>query len=958
METQSNNRFTWDTPQTQSSRITWEDEGRYSWTSGKEDGDSSLWDNFAAGWIHGAGTESFSASGGNIVQSWMDSDNPAAGYLFAKNRDTGEREFYQPPHVYAGITQEQWDNMSEKDRRITMTKEQERRLNSSKADKDSWSYMAGRFLGILTDPTTLLPLGWGGLATRSATSAAVGAADMAAYTASQEGEVNLGKTAAGAALGAVVPPALTLAGKGVKGAGRGVVAGSKAVAKGADNLHAKLSVGYKRKQADLALQSIEKDIAAARLDPNIKSSFGAFRSVIKSGKYTPEQIRGLEEKSGRSISSFGTTADAEGVQHLLAYQADTPMKEFRRKLNEWFVPMTDRLERLSPRLTKLVRDHYSEIQQWVHRLDTKVDPFTNRLNKLFHHGHPSVEARRLWLALNNTDKASLRERERLIRTFWGEAGIKDYKDWQKADELLFRFKVRAGLLKPNEKLEGHFPRYVVDYKRLLATLGQEEKTFLQKVIDAAKVKNPELTADEINDIANKYLSGKLDTDKYVRELASAKERRIIKITDKMLDAYSLPGQAVHSDIRHTMENIARRKLFGKVAIEQHGDDVVGGVGAFTQKLVNEGKIRPENMEEIKSILTTLFTNGTRKPSRVVQALKDLTYTTTIFNFRSAVTQFSDISFGMFRNGIKNTTDGLIEAATGHGLTPKAAGYIDHMVEEFVSTGWSRRVSNIAAKGSLFRATDALGKTSIMNGALKRFTRMVEPSKGAAGIEKFRAIWGEALGSDFDLVVKDLQRLGTKGWKTGQITKRLRDLVYAEVSDFQPTNMAEMPQWYANHPDGRFLYILKSFALKHMHVWKRDVFRKLKNPATRTEGAVNMAKLVTYYTAAGMTTDAIKKAMIGDEPDIDSLAWDNLLKNIPVLGDRFTLEKSAVDAKPGTRLLQAQVPPVIFDPIFRAGFDLLSGDTDRLVEKDWMYFLRWIPFFGAPLEAGLKIAAKE
>ena len=54
------------------------------------------------------------------------------------------------------------------------------------------------------------------------------------------------------------------------------------------------------------------------------------------------------------------------------------------------------------------------------------------------------------------------------------------------------------------------------------------------------------------------------------------------------------------------------------------------------------------------------------------------------------------------------------------------------------------------------------------------------------------------------------------------------LLYSRLLDFQPVALSEMPEYYLKAGNGRVFYMLKTYTLKQMDVFRKEVWHTMKN----------------------------------------------------------------------------------------------------------------------------------
>ncbi|WP_197456997.1 hypothetical protein, partial [Cephaloticoccus capnophilus] len=121
-------------------------------------------------------------------------------------------------------------------------------------------------------------------------------------------------------------------------------------------------------------------------------------------------------------------------------------------------------------------------------------------------------------------------------------------------------------------------------------------------------------------------------------------------------------------------------------------------------------------------------------------------------------------------------------------------------------------------------------------------------------------------------------------REGRQTADTLFLAYSTLANFQPVSMSEYPQTYLNHPNGRILYLLKTFTLKAMSAMRREGISKIVNGQTfaeKREGFKNLMLLGGLMYLLGVPVDALKDWIMGRDPQLEDLHVDNLLKLVGV-----------------------------------------------------------------------------
>jgi hypothetical protein len=229
-------------------------------------------------------------------------------------------------------------------------------------------------------------------------------------------------------------------------------------------------------------------------------------------------------------------------------------------------------------------------------------------------------------------------------------------------------------------------------------------------------------------------------------------------------------------------------------------------------------------------------------------------------------QSADAMMSIYQSGLRPTMKTVVQQLTGkQQVNMKDFGLADHISEEFVGTRKSSQALNAVLR-PVFSKIDAWGKNTVLNSAINSAQQKV---KTEAGVKQLGEKYAAALGEDFPQLVADL--------KSGQITPQVKLLAFHELSDLQPVSKLEMPQGYLDNPNGRIMYMLKSYQLKQFDILRRDAYQEFK-AGNVGKGLANLTKLGITLGIAGATTAQVRSWILGiDEPLKASSVWDNALK---------------------------------------------------------------------------------
>jgi len=173
----------------------------------------------------------------------------------------------------------------------------------------------------------------------------------------------------------------------------------------------------------------------------------------------------------------------------------------------------------------------------------------------------------------------------------------------------------------------------------------------------------------------------------------------------------------------------------------------------------------------------------------------------------------------------------------------------------------------------------------------------------------------------------------------------------ELSEVQPITKMETPQAYLDNPNGRVLYMLKTYQLKQLDVLRRQGYNNIKagiqsgDKALIGRGVKNLAKISLTMGLGGATMSYVKDFLMGK--DVDPALSDvpmNMLKTFSM--SEYTLDKMK-KGKYKDVVLDTVVPPLgAFEKVMH-----LDRDTVKQVAP--MYY----NFFMGGLEES-KVTKKE
>jgi len=365
-------------------------------------------------------------------------------------------------------------------------------------------------------------------------------------------------------------------------------------------------------------------------------------------------------------------------------------------------------------------------------------------------------------------------------------------------------------------------------------------------------------------------------------------------------------------------------------VYKHQNDYTENIGAYIDEMRTTGRIQPKDEKTVKDILMARFNEqGTHG---VVNTFKNAAYIDVMANPISAITQLGDLAWAMYvgkvwtPSGFLGTGKNLLKAISGSfdatkdrfgksEVTKEDLGF-ERIAQEFADGTTLGKAVSKAFKIVQLERIDSIGKEVLINNALDQYR--LEAKNPEALAKKIRPIFGS---KSLDVVGEILADVPSDNVKM---------LLYSKVLDFQPAALSEMPEFYLKAGNGRVFYMLKTYGLKQLDVFRREVAQNLKSkdPKQKIQGLTNMFQLLALLTLANAGADEIKDYMLGKETRFA----DNVIDNLLVMGgaSRYTQMQISKEGF-GSAMLQQILPPMKF--INSASKDLnesyknyVSGDT--------------------------------
>jgi len=506
-------------------------------------------------------------------------------------------------------------------------------------------------------------------------------------------------------------------------------------------------------------------------------------------------------------------------------------------------------------------------------------------------------------------------------------------------------------------IENYFPRKVKDYRSLTQKLGVPQQTILLKNLKTVGEKLGvkastiqgyinALPESEVVDVFNKTLRG------VVPNKASpgfTKVRSIAQVTDDILDEYEEVPAALLQYINRAVDDVETRRFFGRDSVDKgvRNLDMDQTIGAYIAREMKDGVVNPDSADRLGELLKARFISGNAPSSKIVQAMRNIGYLTTLANPVSALTQIQDLSMSAVVNGFRHSIAAM--------LSRKAVSVADLGLDNIVAAelGSPTKLAKILDKSlqlSGFKFTDRLGKNTFINSAYRKFSAM---SRGDAGTSAIKNKYSKVFGAETDQLINDL--------RSGAMTDNVKLLLWNELADVQPIALSEMPIKYLQMPNGRLFYSLKTFALRQLDMMRRNIIDEYRK-GNKREAARFLGAYFTIVPLMGASVEQLKNAIQGREASLENIPDEYVGNIVKLFGvSDYLAERYLSQGKVSEFVVNTVAPPL-------GWMDAVATDITKIVEGDTVpeQTLRqlplggkiWYQWFGGGIEKDMERAARE
>jgi len=569
--------------------------------------------------------------------------------------------------------------------------------------------------------------------------------------------------------------------------------------------------------------------------------------------------------------------------------------DIKKGLDKYLGAVSTRLKNINPELKKALRAFEFKVRKGVLEDTKKIKGFLDATTKFSKDDFADFD-----LARKNGDSKKLQE---IIKKY--KIG-KEYSAVRKVLDDIYKRSEEVGYDIGYKK--HYHPRIIKDKKGFLEHFQRGDNwPIIDQAIKAKenalqRYLEPEEKVQLINTLIRGYQQNQIS----LSETGNMKTRVIDFVGAELNQYYMDSNAALVRYIDQANDAIESRKFFGKGRFDD-GTLIDDNIGSYVLRLLEGGKITPEQEVELTDILKARFKPvGTRG---FVSLYKNLSYVDTMGSPTSALTQIGDLAWALYKSGVKNTAKSVYKAVKGESVITREDIGIDNIAAEFEEPTKAARAVKEVFRLTGLEKMDAIGKETLINSVITKYQQWAKD-----GDARLQDALTPVFGEDTAEVVADL--------KSGDITENVKLLAFNELADMQPILLSEMPEQYLKGGNGRIFYMLKTFTLKQFDIYRNEIFQKIANPSTRSEGLRNLIKLLFFFVLMNATADELKDLLLNRKTSLKDRTVDNILRAV---GFSKYLTWKAREEGVGSAMARQILPPFKF-------IDSVSKDISSGIEK--------------------------
>ncbi|MFA5154159.1 MAG: hypothetical protein WC554_16535, partial [Clostridia bacterium] len=643
------------------------------------------------------------------------------------------------------------------------------------------------------------------------------------------------------------------------------------------------------------VRGIERDVKSGEIYNKETNEQREARLDLEGGK-EQYSIRKQWDGVKSRLDAYNVSSDARSI-----------IDDIKNAADEYLGAISTRLGNIHPSIKNTLRKF--EFRRGIIATEriNKILPFIKKVDKMEKGDKTAFD-----LARKNSDPT-------IIKSIVNKYGLgEEYRELRTLLDSMYDDAINVGY-EVHKRGEYH-PRVLKDSKGFLEYFYKQQNWPVLQ--DAIRAKETELQRylddDEKASLINNLLRGYPSGNITLGRPGQLKERMVEQVTPEINKFYMDSDAALLTYINSVTDAVEARKLFGKSKDDSMPlfgktksypmDETIGG---YVLRLIDSGTITPAQEQELRNILSARFNEtGTRG---IFSLYKNLSYIDTMGSPTSAITQIGDMAWSIYRNGLFSTLSSAGKAIVGKSQFKKEDLGIERIAVEFSDSRKSSQAVAKVFKWVGLEKMDNIGKEALINSSYESAQK-----KAVVDPEGLRKKLEPVFGNETDQLIQD--------FKNNVISENVKLYLFNELSDFQPISLSEMPEKYLTGGNGRIFYMLKSFTLKQFDVYRREIFQKIGNEATRIEGIRNLIFLAICFALANAGADELKDLLLGRKTNLKDRTVDNLLRLFGV--SKFVTWKARTEGV-GSAMVRQIMPP--FKAIDAVSKDIATAGNERGLE---------------------------
>lgn len=406
----------------------------------------------------------------------------------------------------------------------------------------------------------------------------------------------------------------------------------------------------------------------------------------------------------------------------------------------------------------------------------------------------------------------------------------------------------------------------------------------------------------------------------------------------------------------------------KFTLDSKGEPLESSLKALQKGLSSRLKAQgaSESVQENASALIDSFVQMSRQgPKQWLQGLRTATSVALLGTPENAVLQFGDSGVAAYQSGLRNAmmslpkglvsmvatdTDKIAKKgfdnfvrAPDVGVTRQFLGEMkkegEHPVTMLLDTVGDKIMSSVGV-----RKVNRLGQEVAMNAAWRRARSLANSPQLAKDLRGWAPQEIKALRNDL---------------ADGERSDLVMSYLFSKLTDIQPVSATALPQAYADHPNGRVFYAMKTYMVKQSQILRDDVFHKFmeaerrglgtpEGQALAKEAATSAGRYVAIVAGLNAFVDEKRKVPRTGEDNYDPVA--STARQVVANVSGGVIDTKASDY--GRSTAEGMIPPAVQGPAMILD-GMLDGDPEA-VKKAVVHYgpgLRQIQWFLDLMEGG-------